>query len=62
MICNTKELFGGDFSRGNYHANKMLMPLQKNIIEIGTINTTQFDGEYNLSYRGAHIWKELKCI
>ena len=40
----------------------MLIPLQKNIIEIDTSNTTQFDGEYNLLYRGEHIWKELKWI
>ena len=35
------------------------MPLQKKVIEIDTTNTTQFDGEYNLLYRGE---KHMKII
>ena len=35
----------------------MLIPLNKNIIEIDTSNTTQFDGEYNFLYRGENIGK-----
>ena len=37
-----------DFRSKNRHTNKtMLIPLNKNIIEIDTSNTTQFDGEFN---------------
>ena len=35
----------------------MIMPLHKNIIEIDTSNTTQFDGEYNFVYRGDKYMK-----
>ena len=38
----------------------MLIPLQKNIIEIDTSNTTQFDGEYSLLYRGAKYMKIIE--
>jgi len=38
----------------------MLVPLQKNIIEIDTSNTTQFDGEYSFLYRGANCMKVVE--
>ena len=37
------------------------MPLQKNIIEIDTGNTTQFDGEYNFLYRGEEYMKIVEA-
>ena len=44
---------------------KMLMPLQKNIIEIieiETSSTTQFDGESNFLYTSDKYMKKLKLI
>ena len=38
----------------------MLIPLNKNIIEIDTSNTTQFDGEYNFLYRGEKYMKRIE--
>ena len=38
----------------------MLVPLQKNIIEIDTSNTTQFDGECNSLYRGEKYMKTIE--
>ena len=38
----------------------MLVPLQKNIIEIDTSNTTQCDGVYNCLYRGAKYMKIIE--
>ena len=39
----------------------MLIPLQKNIIEIDTSNTAQFDGEYNFLYRGEKYMKIIEA-
>ena len=38
------------------------MPLQQNIIEIDTSNTTQFDGEYNFLYRGDTYMKIVEAV
>ena len=38
----------------------MLMPLQRNILEIDTSNTTQFDGEYNFLHRGDNYMKKIE--
>ena len=48
----------------NIPIKKMLIPLQKNIIEIDTSNTTQFDGEYNFLFRGEKYennWSGYEC-
>ena len=37
------------------------MPLQKNIVEIDTCDTTQFDGEYSLLYRGDKYMKIIEA-
>ena len=37
----------------------MLMPLQKNIIEIDISNTIQFDGEYNFLHGDNYIKNEI---
>ena len=38
----------------------MLVPFRKNIIEIDTSDTTEFDGEYNFLYRGAKYMKIIE--
>ena len=50
----TKQVYGDKFPQieRNISIKKMLMPSQKNITEIDTSNTTQFDGEYKFLYRG----------
>ena len=50
----TKDVYGDKFPQIEMRIpiKTMLMPLQKNIIEIDTSNTTQFDGEYDFLYRG----------
>ena len=37
------------------------MPLQRNVIEIDTSNTTQFDGEYNFLCRGEKYMKIIEA-
>ena len=55
----TKPIYGDKFQHIdiNIPIIKMLVPLQENIIEIDTSDTTEFDGEYNLLYRGATYMK-----
>ncbi len=57
-----KEVYGDRFPQIeiNIPIKKMLIPLQKNIIEIDTSNTTQFDGEYNFLYRGEKYMKRIE--
>ena len=55
----TKHVYGDRFPQIEMSKpiKKILMPLQKKIIEIDTSNTTQFDGEYKLLYRGEKCMK-----
>ena len=55
----TKQVYGDKFPQIEMHIpiRKMLMPLQQNIIAIDTCDTTQFDGEYSLLYRGDKYMK-----
>jgi len=57
----TKQVYGDRIPpiEMNIPIKDMLMPLQNNILEIDTSNTTQFDGEYNFLYRGE---KYIKII
>ena len=50
----TKQVYGDRFPQIEMRikVTKMLMPLQRKIIEIDTSNTTQFDGENNCLYMG----------
>ena len=59
----TKQVYGDRFPHIeiNIPIKKMLMPLQKNIIEIDTSNTTQFDGECSFLYRGDKYMKILEA-
>ena len=54
-----KQVYGDRFQQieMNMPTKKMLVRLQKNTTEIDTSNTTQFDGEYNLRYRGEKYMK-----
>ena len=58
----TKPTYGDKFPQININIpiKTMLVPLQKNIIEIDTSNTTQCDGEYNFLYRGAKYMKIIE--
>ena len=55
----TKHVYGDKFPQieMNIPIQNMLMPLQKNLIEIDTSKTTQFDGECNFLYRGDKYMK-----
>ena len=59
----TKQVYGDKFPQVEMRMpiNKVLMPLHKNILEIDTSNTTQFDGEYNFLYRCAK-YEKMKLI
>ena len=49
----TTQIYGDVPTDRNAHTNKrMLMPLQRNMLEIDTSNTTQVDGEYKFLSRG----------
>ena len=55
----TKQVYGDILPQidMNIPIKRMLMPLQKNKIEIDTSNTTQFDGESNFLYSGEKYMK-----
>ena len=39
----------------------MLVPVQKNMVEVDTSSTTQFDGEYNFLYTGEKYMKIVEA-
>ena len=53
----TKQVYEFQQIRMNIQIRNMLMPLQRNLGEIDTSNTTQFDGECNCLYRGEKCLK-----
>jgi len=55
----TKPVYSDRFQQININIpiEKILVPLQKNIKEIDTIKTTEFDGEYICLYRGEKTMK-----
>ena len=57
----TKQVYGDKFPQieMNIPIKKMLMPLQKNMIEIGSSSTAQFAGGYKFLFRGE---KHMKII
>ena len=59
----TKQVYGDKFPHidMNIPIKHMLMPLQKNIIDIDASNTTHFDGEYNFLYRGEKYMKIIEA-
>ena len=60
----TKQVYGDKFPQIEMHIpiRKMLMPLQKNIIEMDTSNTTHSDGESIFYIEVISILKLLKLI
>ena len=63
ILRYTKPVYGDKFQQININipSKNMLVPLQKNIIEIDTRKTTQLDGEYSSQYRGKKYMKVIEA-
>ena len=59
----TKQVYGDRFPQieMSIPIKKMLMALQKKVIEVDTSNTTQVDGEYNFLCRGEKYMKIIEA-